>query len=247
MIIDDVGIIINSRKLGENALIIDCFLKDHGLYKGYYRIPRKKKNPGTDIMVGNIVAARWQARLAEQLGAYRFEIIDNIVSKVAFSKVELSILNSVIQLLNLAINEKEPLTELFEQTTRILSLLHDESINLSSKLHTYILFELTMLRQAGFAMDLHKCAVTADQKNLVYVSPRTGRAVCNEVGAPYAEKLLKLPQFLAYNTKPQNNAELLLAFNLCGFFLQKLFTHEYLRPNQLTYRQQIENYLRQQV
>jgi DNA repair protein RecO (recombination protein O) len=247
MIIDDIGIIINSRKFGENALIIDCFLRDHGLYKGYYRIPRNKKNPGTDIIVGNIVAVRWQARLAEQLGSYRFEIIDNIVSKVAFSKLELAILNSVIQLLNLTINEKEPLAELFEQTTYILSLLYNESIQLSDKLHTYILFELTMLRQAGFAMDLHKCAVTANKKNLVYVSPRTGRAVCDEVGIPYAEKLLKLPHFLAYNTHPQNAEELLSAFNLCGFFLQKLFAHEYLRPNQLTYRQQIENYLRQQV
>ena len=240
MIIDDIGIILHLRKFGESALIVSCFLADHGLLNGFWRPPKQKKSNGTDVLPGNLVRVRWWARLEEQLGTYQLEAEDNIIGKIAFNKADLALLNAVTQLLYLVLNEKEAQPQLFAKAYSLLKSLYQENLSLLEKVYCYFCFELEVLQYTGFGIDLSKCAVTSTTEDLTYISPRTGRVVCTAVGAPYADRLFSLPEFFQRNTLPANYDELHSALKITGYFLQKAIANEQYRPGQAaSARQQV--------
>jgi DNA repair protein RecO (recombination protein O) len=81
-------------------------------------------------------------------------------------------------------------------------------------------FELQMLAELGFGLDLASCAATGEQGSLGYVSPKSGRAVSRAAGAPWQDRLLRLPAFLSEQVppSPQDIAD---GFALTGFFLAR--------------------------
>ena len=84
----------------------------------------------------------------------------------------------------------------------------------------YAAWELALLAELGFGLDLERCAVTGGAEDLVWVSPKSGRAVSREAGAPWAERLLPLPAFLRGWEAPPGKAEVLAGLALTGFFLE---------------------------
>jgi len=119
-----------------------------------------------------------------------------------------------------ALPEREPHPALFHATEVLLDSLVESADEVWPAV--YIRWELGLLGELGFGLDLSACAVTGQTDDLVFVSPRTGRAVSREAGAPYRDKLLRLPEFMA----PTEGAEISVTsvdfhdgMKLTGFFL----------------------------
>ena len=229
----DEGIILSSLKNGETSLIIRLFTKKNGLYSGYIKgALRNKKNKGT-YEVGNLVNADWSSRIEENLGSFKFELSESFWSYAINSHLKLLALNSAISLIRDNLQERQPESELYSALKSFLSDLKHEQDN-ENFLIKYIYFELSFLQCMGYGLALHECGVTKTSENLIYVSPKTGRAISKETGAPYKDKMLKLPEFLAdgaINEKP-SKAEILDALTLTGHFINKHFyTNNYKEKN----------------
>lgn len=170
------------------------FSAGHGRYTGMARGAFSKSQRGM-YQPGNIVQARWQARLAEHMGTLTCEVVDSIAAHLLHDSFRLSALHSMCVYLETLLPEREPHLALYERCEALLQdWKHDRSW-----LADYVRLELELLATSGFGLDLSRCAVTQSSQRLTYVSPRSGRAVSAEAGEPYREKLLRLPAFLQEN------------------------------------------------
>lgn len=214
----DSGIILNSRLLNDNKFIVEVFTHKHGRHFGLLRGARKKAM----IQKGNHVNVTWQARLSQQLGLFRLEVVDyhsallmeDFILVLAFYHVA-----GHLQLLP----ERVPHSILYECIREIFCQGH-AALSLGGLLAH---FELLFLQEAGFGLSLKACVLTKTTENLIYVSPKSGCAVSAQAGAPWKEKLLPLPQFLLKKDPlPCSAAELFLSFRLTGYFLQHHVWHD---------------------
>lgn len=190
--ITDTAIILAVRKHGETSALVDMLTESHGLYKGAVRGAFSKANRGI-YQPGNVVSARWSARLPEQMGSISAELHTPYAALVMANGQALSLLSSACALLAMALPERHPYPKLYEALRHLLAhLTHGPDECLSE----YIDFELLLLAETGFGLDLTTCAATGTREDLIYVSPKSGRAVSREAGAPYHDKMLKLPPSL---------------------------------------------------
>ena len=113
--------------------------------------------------------------------------------------------------------EREPHAQVFAALQSILDGI-DEPLAAATSIAR---FELQLLAEVGFGLDLAACAATGATADLAYVSPRSGRAVSRAAGAEYRDKLLRLPEFLHVDGELPGAADLTDAFALTGFFLDR--------------------------
>ena len=177
------------------------------------------------LQPGNRSLLVWNARLAEHLGMYRFESVGTSWAAIRQDGDAMAALASMIALLSAFLPEREPHPNLYAATLSTLETL-DEPEHWPT---AYVHWELGLLRVLGFGLSLDRCAATGVKECLAYVSPRTGRAVCREAGAPYADRLLALPGFLASGGAADREAwhE---AMRLTGFFLERRVAASVHRP-----------------
>lgn len=185
----DKGFIIGSRAFCEKFKIVDIFSSQHGLISALVKYISKKSL--YIYQVGNLIDFTWQSRIESQLGVVKCELLNSFVAGLFKDKKKLYAFNSLTYLLKLTLKEKEPYPVLFNYIEKYLkNLLNNFSFA------EYIKLELNILFHAGYGLDLSKCAVTGNDYDLYYVSPKSGRAISRQVGSRYNDKLLKLPQFL---------------------------------------------------
>jgi DNA repair protein RecO (recombination protein O) len=170
------------------------------------------------LQPGNRVRAEWRARLDEHLGNYALEGLDLRAAQFMESRATLYGLTWLAALLRL-LPERDPHPGLYDTLGIVLDHLGDPEIGPA----LMVRFELAMLAELGFGLDLTKCASTGTIENLIYVSPRSARAVSAEAGAPYADRMLPLPAFLMTSSvnahpRPEDIAD---GFRLTGFFLAR--------------------------
>lgn len=192
MIIQSQGIILKVEAFRENGLIVKCFTKDYGKLSGFMRSPSKKL--GFDLMPGNLCSLIWKARLEEHLGRMKVEIIENI-----FHKTHNSFFNNIIiyitAMLEMNFKEKVESQSLYDISQAIL--LNLEKINSLKLVELLFLFEVGLLNEMGYGMNLVECAITKSRAShkLYYMSPKTGAACTKEAGASYSDKLFVIPKF----------------------------------------------------
>jgi DNA repair protein RecO (recombination protein O) len=212
----DTAVILSARRHGENSAVIRLFSREHGVYGGVVRSIHSKANRGI-IQSGNIVLATWQARLSEQLGAFRCELLEAHAALIMQDAGRLSGLSAACALLEAALPERHPYPRLYKLMHGFLDTLqgNDEWPD------AYVRLELDLLADTGFGLDLSQCAATGAAEELIYVSPKSGRAVSRTAGAPYHDKLLPLPPFLQAPHKKNRveSAEILAGMQLTGYFL----------------------------
>lgn len=187
----DEGIVLAARRHGESALIVELLTREHGRHAGLVRGGQGRKLR-TVCQIGNRVAAQWKARLAEHLGALDCELLHGHAARVIDDPARLACLAAAAAVAAAALPEREPHPRLFAGLSGLLGSLdadHGWAV-------LYVEWELMLLAELGFGLDLSRCAATGSTADLVYVSPRSGQAVSAEAGAPYRAKLLKLPRFL---------------------------------------------------
>jgi DNA repair protein RecO (recombination protein O) len=212
----DQAIVINVKKFNENSAIIHLLSQNYGLHKGMVRNLFSKNSIAT-FQIGNLVDASWKARLPEHLGNFNLELVKQIIGYVIDDKGKLLILQSICAIIDDCLAERQPENKIFSRVCDFLEILRKQDRCLKE----YILFEINLLSELGFGLDLSECAVSGALEGLAYVSPKTGRAVTKSVGLEYHDKLLKLPKFLINNQEDYSDEDLLDGLTLAGYFLYK--------------------------
>lgn len=212
----DQGIILGTRRHGETSAIAELMTRAHGRHLGLVRGGRSSKMQPL-LQIGNTVEVIWRARLDEHLGEYRLEPQVFHAARLMDSELALNGLQLASAHLRL-LPERDPHPVLHDGLLAIIEHLEDH--RLAAELVAR--FELKLLDELGFGLDLTECAATGATTELIYVSPKSGRAVSREAGAPWAERLLPLPAFL--EDRPgcgcdAGSAE--AALRLCGYFLDR--------------------------
>ena len=187
--------------------------RGHGRHLGLVHGGRSRKRQPL-LQPGNTVHAVWRARLDEQLGSFTVEPVSLRSSRLIASPLALYGVASLAALLR-ALPERDPHAALFDAALVLADHLDDP--NLAPAL--MVRFELALLSELGFGLDLSRCAATGTAADLVYVSPRSGRAVSREAGAPFADRLLRLPGFLRGEGMAAVRDEIRAGFDLTGAFL----------------------------
>jgi DNA repair protein RecO (recombination protein O) len=212
----DDAIVLGIRRHGEANAIAELFTREHGRHLGLVRGGfGSRLKPA--LQPGNSVSARWRARLDEHLGNYTIEPLKTRTASVFATSHALFGVTHLASLARL-LPERDPHGALYEELESILDAL-DDAARIAPRVAR---FEMQMLTELGFGLDLASCAATGDTAELIYVSPKSGRAVSREAGGPWADKLLRLPAFLNDDEAAAAPAEVADAFELTGHFLTRL-------------------------
>ena len=210
------GIVVGTKRHGENSVILDVFTRSRGHWWGLVRGGRSRRMRPV-LQPGNLVEAVWRARLEEHLGSYSVEPLELKVAGFIddpFKLAGLSTLTALVQLLP----EREPHDRLYDAMHMVLNALDDDDLWPALAVR----WELGLLEDLGFGLDLEKCAASGSCKDLVYVSPKSGRAVSAQSGLPYRDKLLRLPEFLRPGPRSDITAQDVMdGFALTGHFLKR--------------------------
>lgn len=187
----DAGFVLTARRHGESGLIVELLTAEHGRHAGLARGGQSPRRRAL-LQPGNAVAAHWRGRLPEHLGTLDCELVEAHAARLLDEADRLAALNAATALLVAALPEREPQPEVYASFAGLLAALDSAE----QWAQAYVRWECELLAALGFGLDLGRCAVTGRSDDLVYVSPRTGRAVSREAGLPYHAKLLPLPAFL---------------------------------------------------
>ena len=213
----DEGLIIGVRRHGESSAIVELMTRAHGRHMGIVKGGRSRRMQPV-LQPGNSVDAIWRARLEEHLGLYAIEPLRQRTATLMQSGLALAGVNLVGAWLRF-LPERDPHESLFEMVDTLCDHLSDMKVApvLMAR------FELAVLSELGFGLDLERCAATGARDDLVWVSPRTGRAVSRAAGEPWADRLLPLPSFLREDAGAgEASAEdLARAYRLTGYFLER--------------------------
>lgn len=206
------GILLSTRKHGETSAIVEVFTPDQGRAAGVVRGASSRKmapvlQPGAQLDV------TWKARLEDHLGSYTVELIRSRAGQVMADRLALAGLSSTLALLSYALAERDPHPALYQETETLLDLICvTEAWPLA-----YARWEVTLLNDLGFGLDLTTCAATGTKDDLIYVSPKSGRAVSRGGAGAWANRLLPLPAALTDGEEAEG--DITTALDLTGHFL----------------------------
>src|SRR5471030_24724 len=220
----DEGIVIGVRRHGEASAILELMTREHGRHLGLVRGGFGSRLKPI-LQTGNSVSASWRARLDEHLGNYTVEPMRQRASNFFGAPHAIYGVGHLAAMMRL-LPERDPHAVLYSVFEEILDRLEDPL--LAAPL--VVRFELQLLTELGFGLDLSECVSTGATDELIYVSPKSGRAVSRDAGAPYADKMLQLPAFLRDLDTLPADGDVANGFALTGFFLER----HVLQPRGLT-------------
>ncbi len=187
---EDQGIILAVRRFGEHDAIITLLTEKQGRHAGIVK-GGSGKGGRAMLQQGNLVKAWWRARLDEQLGTFTLESARAFAAEAMIAADLLAGLSAMCAMAEATLPEREPHGAVFRHTLHLL-----EHLGVPGWEAEYVLWELGLLRDMGYGLDLSACAVTGVTEDLSHVSPRSGRAVSRAAAEPYLSRLLTLPAFL---------------------------------------------------
>jgi DNA repair protein RecO (recombination protein O) len=211
----DEGILLAARRHGESAAIVEIFTAAHGRHAGVVRGGAGRRLAPV-LQPGAQLSLEWSARLDEHIGTFRVDPIRLHAGAIMADRAALAALGSMTALIVATLPERDAHPELYARSVDLVPAL-----GAAPDWHArYAAWELALLAELGFGLDLSRCAATGATEDLVWVSPRSGGAVSRAAGAPWADRLLPLPAFLRGGwTAPPSEAEIAAALALTGHFL----------------------------
>ncbi len=211
----DEGIVLGVKRHGETSVILELMTQGRGRHLGLVRGGAGTRLRGV-LQPGNSLRATWRARLDDHLGNYA---VEGMNLRAAGFLMAAHAVHGVTHLAALCrlLAEREPHAGIHNALETILDILEDPA----AVAPMIAQFELAFLAELGFGLDLSSCAATGTRDDLIYVSPRSGRAVSRAGGEAYRDKLMRLPDFLRTEAGPASTADLVDAFTLTGFFLER--------------------------
>ncbi|MBK5197459.1 MAG: DNA repair protein RecO [Methyloceanibacter sp.] len=211
----DEGLVLSTKPLGEANMVAELLTFAHGRHLGLVRGGRSRRMRPL-LQPGNLLRVTWRARLSEHLGGFNVELMEAHGARVLDDARALAAIFSLGGLARL-LPERDPHPELYAAALEVLRSF-GEADAWPAQL---VRWELQLLQELGFGLDLSQCAATGVNQDLIYVSPRSGRAVSRDAGKPYCSKLLKLPAFLLDDTAPIGQGDIEAGFVLVGHFLER--------------------------
>ena len=224
----DDAIVLSNRRHGETGAVVSLFTRAHGRHGGLVRGGAGKRLKGV-LQPGNAVLASWRARLAEHLGTCSVELKTARAAEAFDDPPRLAAISAACALIEATLPTHEPHPQLYDACLVLLQAVGESEPDWPA---IYVRWELGLLAELGFGLDLSQCAATGATTGLTHVSPKSGRAVSAAAASPYREKLLRLPAFLAggLGGPPANDTEQDIrdGLALTGFFLERFV----LQPHQ---------------
>jgi DNA repair protein RecO (recombination protein O) len=216
----DQAIVLASRRHGESSAIVDLLTSKLGRHIGLVRGASGARMRGV-LQPGNAVQATWRARLAEHLGNYTIELSEARAAQLMDKHHAVLALSSLCAVACLALPERERHSDVYDATGHVLDLLGRDDAQAVDAGQAIVRWEFGLLGALGFGLDVSVCAVTGETENLIYVSPRSGRAVSRDGAGDYATRLLDLPAFLLEGDHTAANIDDVMAgLKLTGHFLE---------------------------
>ncbi len=200
---------------GEGDLVAALFTEEHGVFRGLAKGGQSRARVAT-WQVGNLLEARWVARLSDQLGSVTAELIHPAAALAMSDAWALAALSAACAVAAGALQERVPMPAVFRGLLHLVALASAGQPVVGE----LVRWEVGLLRELGFGLDLRQCALTGATSGLAYVSPKSGRAVCAEAAAPWQEKLLPLPAFLT-GESAGDAAQWRAGLRLTGHFLAR--------------------------
>ena len=209
------AIVLGARPFGEGKLVAELFSRSHGRFGGVVHGGRKA---APALQAGNLVHATWKARTGDQLGFFSpLDLAEAHAARVMEDRAALAGLSSAISLIRIASAERQAYPALYDALILLIEAFEDSELWPP----IYARFELGLLAELGYGLDVERCAITGSTEDLAYDSPRTGRAATREAGAPFADKLLRLPPFVRDADAPVEEGDVADALALAGYFLER--------------------------
>jgi DNA repair protein RecO (recombination protein O) len=222
----DDAVVLSVHRHGENAAVTHLLTAGHGRHPGLVPGGRGRALRGT-LQPGNRVRAWWQARLPEHLGRYRLELFRADGAAHLTDAGRLAAIAAACAVADAVLPEREPHPAAYAALVALLDALPSEAWP-----SVYVHWELALLRELGFAVDLSCCAATGSADDLLFVSPKSARAVSRSAGMPYRDRLLPLPGFLVAGGEG-DRAQIADGLRLTAFFLDQhvLSPHRRVMPS----------------
>ncbi|MGC6391556.1 MAG: DNA repair protein RecO [Alphaproteobacteria bacterium] len=211
----DDAFVLSLERYGERSFIMTTLTHQHGLRRG---LVRQAVRYGKPYGITERVRVLWRARHEERLGTFQVESLRNPPLAIFTHDMAPILLRGVIDLIRGFCSESESFPQLFEGVDGLLLAMDQELLWRS----TYLRFELLLLGQIGYALDLEKCSVTNSKSELLYISPRTGHAVSRSVAKGYESRLLPLLPTLIDPSMVKTNDDLHKALMVTGHFVRKV-------------------------
>jgi DNA repair protein RecO (recombination protein O) len=211
----DDGIVLSARKHGESAAILSVLTAEHGRHAGLVHGGAGSRMRGV-LEPGNRVHVRWRARLEEHLGSFECDMVANVSAGLLDDPLRLAALQSVCAVAEAALPERERHTAVYAGLLDLLMAFDGGAWR-----GRYVRWELALLADLGFGLDLSQCAATGRNDDLAFVSPKSGRAVSASAGEPYRDRLLPLPDFLLTAGREPGVGEVSAGLALTGYFLAR--------------------------
>jgi len=210
----DTGILLSARRHGETSAILEIFTAGHGRHMGVLRGGASRKI-APSLQPGAPLDVAWRARLEDHMGAWTVEPQRSRAATAMADRLSLAGLNAVVALLAFCLPERESHPALYARSENLLDLLGQRELWPLA----YLRWEMALLDEMGFGLDLSACAVTGINEPLDFVSPRTGRAVSAVGAGDWAARLLPLPPVLL-GRGPAPDHEILDGLKTTGHFLE---------------------------
>lgn len=212
----DVGVVLSVRRYGEHDVILHVLTEAHGHHAGVVKGGGGRRSRGL-YQPGNKLHVKWRARLADHLGTFTCEPERMFAADALHDRAMLTELSALCATAEAMLPEREAHPLAYQQTCHLL-----ETLGQPGWVADYILWECHLLTELGFGLDLDSCAATGATDDLIYVSPKSGRAVSRAGGAPYKGRLLALPAFLiGENAGIPESVDLQAGLTLTGYFLEQ--------------------------
>ena len=222
---EDEAYVLSARAHGENGAIVDLLTAGHGRYAGHVAGGASRRMRPF-LQAGSRVLVKWRARTAEHLGSVQLEPVGEGASGLFDDPLALAGLSAAAAVAAGALPEREPHPGAFDAFAALAGAFHHPEVWPA----VFVRFEAGLLQELGFGLDLSRCAATGALDDLVYVSPRTGRAVSRAAGEPYRDRLLRLPPFLCAAQNRLQPGDVGDGLELTGRFLESFVFAPLNRP-----------------
>lgn len=222
---EDDAFVLSARMHGETGAIVELLTARHGRYAAHVAGGASRRLKPF-LQPGAAVGVRFRARVAEQLGAATLEPVGEGPSALFDDPLALHGLSAAAAVAGGALPEREPHPGAYLALEALIGALGHPDIWPA----VFVRFEAGLLQDLGFGLDLSKCAATGATDDLIYVSPRTGRAVSREAGEPYKDRLLRLPPFLLSAQGGLAEGDIRAGLDLTGHFLEAFVFNALNRP-----------------
>ena len=216
----DDAIVLSARRHGEANLVLSALTREHGRHLGLVKGGASRRQRPL-LEIGNLLKVTWRARLEEQLGNFTVEPVGAVAAILLDDPLRLAALSAACAVADVVLPEREPHEDVYRATAALIDAISAATDWPAA----YVRWELALLAALGFGLDLSRCAATGETADLVYVSPKTGRAVSRAAGQGYHDRLLPLPLFLIDAAATPDAADLLAGLRLTGYFLDRHVLH----------------------